>query len=114
MVLDGTATRALTPLRDGVFDLSPAWSPDGSMLAFARTTLKGRRWRSEIVTREMASGAERTLVRVRVGRRFEQVGEPAWSPDGSTIAYTLQASTASTPSGRRSGCCRRLAERRGR
>ena len=90
MLLDGTATRALTPLRTGVFDLSPAWSPDGSMLAFARINLNGRRWHSEIVTREVASGAERTLVRVPAGRRFAQVGETAWSPDGSTIAYTLR------------------------
>jgi TolB protein len=88
MAFDGTATRALTRLRYGVFDLAPAWSPDGSTLAFARTTLKGRRWRSEIVMRETASGAERTLVRVRPGRRFAQVGDPAWSPDGATIVYT--------------------------
>jgi Tol biopolymer transport system component len=88
MVFDGTASRALTPLRKGVFDVSPAWSPDGSTLAFARATLTGRRWRSEIVTRVVASGAERTLVRLRLGSRFEQVAEPAWSPDGATVAYT--------------------------
>jgi Tol biopolymer transport system component len=88
MVFDGTASRELTPLRRGVDHLSPAWSPDGSMLAFARITLTGRRWRSEIVIRVVATGVERTLVRVRLVPRFEHVGEPAWSPDGSTIAYT--------------------------
>ena len=88
MVFDGTASRELTPVRRGIYHLSPAWSPDGSMLVFTRITLTGRRWRSEIVTRVLATGAERTLVSVRLGPRFEQVSEPAWSPDGSTIAYT--------------------------
>jgi Tol biopolymer transport system component len=87
MVFDGTASREATPLRRGVYHLSPAWSADGSIMAFARTTLTGRRWRSEIVTRVLATGAERTLVSVRLGPRFEQVGKSAWSPDGSTIAY---------------------------
>jgi Tol biopolymer transport system component len=88
MVFDGTASRAVTPLRDGVHDSSPAWSPDGSMLAFARTTLTPRRPRSEIVTRVLATGAERALVGVTVGARLDQVGEPAWWQDGSAIAYT--------------------------
>jgi Tol biopolymer transport system component len=88
MVFDGMAGRPLTRLRQGIHDSSPAWSPDGSMLAFRRSILIGNGFRSKIVTKSLASGAERTLVAVALGRRFSSVGEPAWSPDGSTIAYT--------------------------
>jgi Tol biopolymer transport system component len=88
MVFDGVASRPLTALRDEVFDSSPAWSPDGSLLAFARTTEAGDGFRSMIVTRSLATGVERTVVAVESDARFRSVGEPAWSPDGSTIAYT--------------------------
>jgi Tol biopolymer transport system component len=84
MVFDGTASRALTPLRKGTYDLSPAWSPDGSMLAFERSILTRNSFRSEIVTRALSTGAERTLVGVGLGRRFSSVGDPAWTPNGST------------------------------
>ena len=88
VMFDGAASRPLTALRDGVYDSSPAWSPDGSMLAFARTTQTGNGFRSTIVTMSLATGAELTLVGVDLGGRFRSVDEPAWSPDGSTIAFT--------------------------
>jgi TolB protein len=88
MIFDGTASRPMTPLRDGVYDYSPAWSPDGSMLAFPRITQTGNRFRSTLITRSLATGAERRLVAVDLGSRLSWVSEPAWSPDGSMVAYT--------------------------
>ena len=88
MVFDGAASRPLTPLRRGIHDLSPAWSPDGSKLAFGRWIQTRNRFRTKIVARSVVGGAERTLVAIGLGRRFSAVAEPAWSPDGSTIAYT--------------------------
>jgi dipeptidyl aminopeptidase/acylaminoacyl peptidase len=88
MVFDGVAGRPLTPLRRGVHDQSPAWSPDGSRLAFQRAILTPNRFRTLIVTRTLSTGAERRLVGTGIGVRLRTVGEPVWSPDGTTIAYT--------------------------
>lgn len=79
---------AVTPLRKGVSDASPAWSPDGTALAFSRFTVKGERYRSSIVVRDLATGAERVLVTKPLFPRFDVVAEPSWSPEGATIVYT--------------------------
>ncbi len=70
--------------------LSPAWSPDGSRLAFSSYKTGVPR----IYIREMATGSERM-----VSERAFQTGDhmtPAWAPDGVTLAFAVT-------SGERSG-----------
>ncbi|TNJ63613.1 S9 family peptidase [Paenibacillus hemerocallicola] len=71
------------PLTQGKKDFSPAWSPDGSMLAFLRMTDQGRQ-----VWVLPAHGGEATqLTYAKRG-----VGMFVWSPDGRCIAYTTRTS----------------------
>jgi TolB protein len=60
--------------------MTPAWSPDGSRLAYAG--YEGGR--SAVFVRELASGKVTRLVS-EPGIN----GAPAWSPDGKTLALTL-------------------------
>jgi WD40 repeat protein len=60
-------------------DLDPAWSPDGTHIAFARGTGGG-------AFNIWVMNADGTgLTRLTSGTRDERY--PAWSPDGTTIAY---------------------------
>jgi Tol biopolymer transport system component len=68
----GRGRRNLT--RDGSAS-SPAWSPDGRKLAFARGD-------GVFVIRRDGSG------KVRIARR-DDPGAPAWSPDGRRLAFTV-------------------------
>lgn len=60
--------------------MSPAWSPDGRMLAYV--SFEGKA--SAIYVQELASGK-----RSRVSARAGINGAPAWSPDGKWLALTL-------------------------
>lgn len=62
---------------------SPAWSPDGSHLAFAR--------RRQILTVAADSSDARVVVRVAHGF----AGSPAWSPDGTRLAFSTGYRTVS-------------------
>ena len=58
---------------------SPAWSRDGSRIAFARAT--GARW--DLLERDMATGATRVVLS-RDGLLFT----PSYSPDGRHLAFS--------------------------
>jgi len=80
VVADADGQNPQVILRSGQPIMSPAWSPDGSKLAYV--SFEGRR--SQIVVQDVYSGARR-VVSVAPGIN----GAPAWSPNGQRLAFTL-------------------------
>jgi len=74
MNADGSERRNLT--RDAAMDYSPAWSPDGTQIAFASS--RGGKFPTVWVMNQDGSNAR------RVGTVDGEY--PAWSPDGRRIA----------------------------
>jgi Tol biopolymer transport system component/DNA-binding winged helix-turn-helix (wHTH) protein len=60
-------------------DAFPAWSPDGTAVAYA----SDRSGRFELFIRDIAAGGDRLAVTSDGAHNVQ----PAWSPDGSTLAY---------------------------
>jgi dipeptidyl aminopeptidase/acylaminoacyl peptidase len=82
---------------DGDFDDGePAWSPDGSRLAFASS--RGDDWDvlpvRDIYLSEL-NGSESAPVQVTKGDGA--CGRPSWSPDGSRIAYAVEPEVWDSP-----------------
>lgn len=77
---DGTNPRAITdPPAGETYDLDPAWAPDGSMIAFARSSAHG----ISVFVVGADGGNERELTDPSLSAQ-----EPEWSPDGSMIAFS--------------------------
>jgi hypothetical protein len=78
---DGTGLRNLTG--DGPLDDAPAWSPDGTRLAYRsfREENLGDIWTIR------ADGTGRAILTPKVGAVVVDHHRPDWSPDGSRIVY---------------------------
>jgi Tol biopolymer transport system component len=77
---DGTNPRAITdPPAGETYDLDPAWSPDGSLIAFARSSAHG----ISVFVVDADGRNQRELTDPSLSAQ-----EPEWSPDGSMIAFS--------------------------
>jgi Tol biopolymer transport system component len=68
----------------------PAWSPDGSRIAFTRTVASPISITEEVIFAMNADGTEVTRLTnsdPNSGRFIRFDGSPTWSPDGSLIAF---------------------------
>lgn len=90
---DGS-TRRVVP--NAAFDGDPAWSPDGTRLAFASARANGS---LDVHVVELASGKVTRLTAADPVAYLPGSGAaaraPVWSPDGAQIAYTVQAVSGS-------------------
>ena len=72
----------------GVIDFQPAWSPDGTKIAFATT--QGSSPNTYDIWVMDADGTDRVPAAVTTATT-QNLSDPAWSPDGSRIAFTVSS-----------------------
>jgi Tol biopolymer transport system component len=78
--VEGRTARQVLPAKHGQIDIAGSWSPDGALIAFTRLLIErktGQVTSAVYVVRPDGTGLRRLADRAR---------DPAWSPDGRTIA----------------------------
>ena len=93
---DSGASRQLTHAQAGEVNRRPAWSPDGTRIAFIHFTQLGDdagHGRLEVMP--VAGGDATVLSDDRVDAVNDQA--PAWSPDGTEIAYSTSVNGRPSP-----------------
>lgn len=81
MNADGSGVRRLTD--NQVPDADPAWSPDGSKIAFTRGPADPSSWAYDLYIMN-ADGSG--IIRLTYDEQYNV--DPAWSPDGTKIVFT--------------------------
>jgi TolB protein len=87
---EGKTLGPLTPLRKGVVDSHPTWSPSGDSVVFT----SDRDGNFDLYMTKMSGDAVIQLTNSKLG--IENL-QPAWSPNGKWIVFTRQQATV-TPS----------------
>jgi uncharacterized repeat protein (TIGR01451 family) len=84
---DGTGRRTLT--LDRASNYSPAWSPDGTRIAFVNDKYEWGATRHRIYVMDSDGGNRRRLTYTAAADEFapESYTDPVWSPDGTKIAF---------------------------
>ena len=86
--IDGSGARVLVDCVAPCIDMdAPAWSPDGTSVAYSRLEEHGDDLPSSLDVVEVATGVVKTVVATPSG---VQVTEPRWSPDGRSLVVTLE------------------------
>ncbi len=89
--LDGSEPRLLSTDCSGregdCWEWDPAWSPDGTHIAFVRQDWDGAAASNMIGIREVATGESRYLDATTTDAADGWIAQPTWSPDGTQIAY---------------------------